>query len=312
MTGTTTALRHEALFYDGDDGFVEHTGAFVREGLSLDEVILIVVAAAKADLLRDKLGEDARLVRFADMAEVGRNPARIIPAWSAFRAEQVEAGRGFRGVGEPIWVGRAADELVECERHEALLNLAFVDGPVWKLACPYDVSALAPEVVREAERNHPVVVEDGVGRGSPAFARPDPSVPFDLPLPEPPGPAPVLIFGRDSLDQVREEVRREAVAAGLDAVRTADLVLAASEVASNSVRHGGGRGTVRVWRADDAVRCEIRDAGVIADPLAGRMIPTSEQTSGFGLWLVNQLCDLVQVRTSPGGSIVRMHMHLAR
>ncbi len=312
MSGTTTALRHEALFYDGDDGFAERTGAFIRDGLRADEVILIVVAAAKADLLRDGLGEDARLVRFADMAEVGRNPARIIPAWSAFRTEQVEAGRAFRGVGEPIWAGRTADELVECERHEALLNLAFADGPAWTLACPYDVGALAPEVLREAERNHPIVTEDGVGRESPTFAWPDASIPFDRPLPEPPGSTPVLIFGGDSLDQVREVVRRAASAAGLDAARTADLVLAANEVASNSLRHGGGRGTIRVWRGDDAVRCEIRDAGLIADPLVGREIPTSEQTSGFGLWLVNQLCDLVQVRTSSGGSVVRMHMHLGR
>ena len=32
--------------------------------------------------------------------------------------------------------------------------------------------------------------------------------------------------------------------------------------------------------------------------------------SGFGLWLVNQLCDLVQLRTFPWGSVVRLGMAL--
>ena len=47
----------------------------------------------------------------------------------------------------------------------------------------------------------------------------------------------------------------------------------------NHLRHGGGPGTLRIWREDGAVVCEVRDAG------------------GRGLWMVNQLCDLVQLRT---------------
>jgi hypothetical protein len=40
----------------------------------------------------------------------------------------------------------------------------------------------------------------------------------------------------------------------------AALVLAVDEVATNSLRHGGGRGTLRIWRDADAVVCEVRDA----------------------------------------------------
>ena len=58
------------------------------------------------------------------MAVLGHNPARIIPAWRDFA--DAHAGP-IRGIGEPIWPGRGADELVECQLHESLLNVAF-DG----------------------------------------------------------------------------------------------------------------------------------------------------------------------------------------
>ena len=60
------------------------------------------------------------------MEVIGRNPARIIPAWRRFVADHAtEDGGGMRGIGEPIWAERALDELAECQLHEWLLNLAF-------------------------------------------------------------------------------------------------------------------------------------------------------------------------------------------
>ena len=85
-------------------------------------------------------------------------------------------------------------------------------------------------------------------------------------------------------------------------------MLAVAELAANSVRHGGGRGILRLWRENGSVICEIRDRGTIADPLAGRRAPTLEQLGGRGLWLANAVCDLVQVRTGPQGTAVRLHM----
>jgi hypothetical protein len=77
----------------------------------------------KIEALRSELGPRARDVAWVDMADVGRNTARIIPAWREFLDEQ--ADRSLRGTGEPIWADRSAAELVECQRHESLLNLAF-------------------------------------------------------------------------------------------------------------------------------------------------------------------------------------------
>ena len=90
-----------------------------------------------------------------------------------------------------------------------------------------------------------------------------------------------------------------------------DLVLSAHEIATNSIRHGGGSGVLHVWREQDTLICDVRDRGHIArQPLVGRVRPELGATGGWGLWLANQLCDLVQLRELPEGSVVRLHQHL--
>jgi anti-sigma regulatory factor (Ser/Thr protein kinase) len=304
-------FRHEALFYAGREDFVRRTAAFLREGVEAGEPALVVVDAAKIALLREELGDAAGGVQFADMAEVGANPARIIPAWREFVTRNAPTGRRLRGIGEPIWPERTAAELVECERHESLLNFAFAGSPSWWLLCPYDTEALDPAVVEEARRTHPFVRENGVGRESADYyGLSATGAPFTEPLPEPPASALELAFGEGPLEALRRLVARAAADAGFDEMRAADVVLAVHELATNTVRHGGGRGTLRIWREPDALICEVADAGRLDQPLAGRERPLAGQPGGRGLWLVNQLADLAQMRCFESGSVVRLHMRL--
>jgi anti-sigma regulatory factor (Ser/Thr protein kinase) len=308
LTGTT--FRHEALLYDGEVGFLTGTLPFIRDGVEAGGPVLVVVSAAKIGLLRAALGGDADRVAFADMAAVGANPARIIPAWRRFVAA-IDGGGHARGIGEPIWAERTPAELVECQRHEALLNLAFAGVPAWWLLCPYDTGALGRDVLEEAERSHPFVSERGVAWPSGAYRGLERvAEPFAAPLPDPPGRPAELEFGSGSLAGLRWLVARHATAAGLDPSRAADLVLAVDEVATNSLRHGGGRGTLRIWRDGGALVCEVRDAGRLEDPMAGRERPAPGRDGGRGLWMVNQLCDLVQLRSFPDGATVRVHMYV--
>jgi anti-sigma regulatory factor (Ser/Thr protein kinase) len=305
------SFRHEALFYAGRDDFVRRTGAFLRDAVEAEEPALVVVDAAKIAVLREELGDAAGGVQFADMADVGANPARIIPAWREFVTRQAPTGRRLRGIGEPIRPERSAAELVECERHESLLNVAFAGSPSWWLLCPYDTEALDPAVLEEARRTHPFVHEDGFSRESADYYGLSASgAPFAEPLPEPPASALELAFGDGPLDALRWLVGRAAAAAGLDTSRAADFVLAVHELATNTVRHGGGRGTLRLWREPDALVAEVSDAGRLDQPLAGRERPLAGQPGGRGLWLVNQLCDLAQIRCFPAGTVVRLHMQL--
>jgi anti-sigma regulatory factor (Ser/Thr protein kinase) len=305
-------FRHEALLYAGDAEFVERTAAFVADSLDSGEPILVVVSAAKIEALRAELGDDREAVLFADMADVGSNPARIIPAWSDFVTRHGGTGR-LRGIGEPIWAERSAAALVETQRHESLLNLAFAEARPWWLLCPYDTQTLAPEVIAEALRSHPLVSGDDGARSSADYRGLEAaSAPFVEPLSEPPPGCRTLTFEAGPLKELRSLVAGEAARAGLDERRAGEYVLAAHEVASNSVRHGGGQGSLRLWREGDVLLCEIRDAGWIGDPLAGRRRPAPSAPDGRGLWLANQLCDLVQIRSSPAGTAVRLHAHLGR
>jgi len=297
------------MLYSNRREFVEGTFEFIAKGLASDEPTLVVLSAEKIRLLNERLGADAGRVRFADMAEVGANPARIIPAWLQFAGECTAAQRTFRGIGEPIWAGRTPDELVECQRHEALLNLAFAGTQGFTLLCPYDTGHLGSDVLAEAHRSHPHIVDGDTARDSDSYRDlAEVAAPFDQPLPAPSQVFDLVPIRPKGLGVVRRTVARHAAECGLASDKTDDLVIAVNEVATNSLAHGGGHGMLRVWRQGHTVICEIRDEGRIADPLAGRVPPPDGDENGRGLWLATQLCDLVQVRTYAAGSVVRLHM----
>jgi anti-sigma regulatory factor (Ser/Thr protein kinase) len=237
------------------------------------------------------------------MTVLGRNPGRIISAWWDFVDEH--PGEPIRGIGEPVWAGRSIAELVECQLHESLLNLAFAETGPFRLLCPYDVAALGEGAVHEARCSHPLVDshESAHYRGAERLLSP-----FDAPLPAPAAPAALTGFDAHSLDEVRSTVADWASRAGLAQLRTGDLVLAVNEAAANSVLHGGGHGVLRAWSESGSLVCEVRDRGLIADPLVGRRRPAPDATGGRGVWIVHQACDLVQLRSGADGTVVRMHM----
>lgn len=308
-TGEVTGFLHEALFYRGADEFLAATIDFVRQGLQSEEAVMVALPTGNLELLRGALGADAARVVFSDMAEVGRNPALMIPAWRRFVTLHVQAGRPVRGIGEPLWRGRRPEELVECQLHEELMNLAFSGPPAWRLLCPYDVASLGVAVLRAARRTHPHVHEAGrlAPRRSKSYRCLPGAAVLRTPLPEPPAVAEELTFEAATLPLVRAMVARWG-GDSLSAGPAADLALAVHEVAANSVRHGGGTGQLRCWRQEDTLVCEVRDAGRIEAALAGREIPPLDNEFGRGLWLANQLCDLVQLRSSDAGTVVRLHL----
>lgn len=301
----SAAYRHEALLYEGRDGFLNGVLPFIREGVRAGEPVLVVVSEEKIAWLRDELGDEAGWVEFEDMGVVGRNPARLIAAWRGFTDAHADAP-ALRGIGEPMSPERSPEELDECRRHEALLNVAFDDDRDFWLLCPYDVAALSDGAADWARSTHPHVMKDGHAHASDSYVAPAGTL--NGPLPRPPEDAAQLAFEGDRVRDVRGFVDAQVRALAADTSRAGDVVFAAGELAANSVRHGGGGGTVRVWRDPAGVTLEVRDTGVVADPMVGRLQPRVDQISGRGMWLVNQLCDLVQVRSGSGGTVVRVRV----
>jgi len=127
-------------------------------------------------------------------------------------------------------------------------------------------------------------------------------------IPFPPLEARRLEFGLDDLHDLRARVAATATAAGLAPKRVSDLVVAASELASNSVLYGGGRGLVTVWGEDGAVLVEVADAGTITDPGVGKRRPDTRAVHGRGLYIANQLCDEVSIESSSTGTRIRLRV----
>ncbi|HEX5984316.1 MAG TPA: anti-sigma factor RsbA family regulatory protein [Solirubrobacterales bacterium] len=302
-----TGFQHEALIYEGPDEYLAGTVPFLRAAIEAGEPALVAVRPAQTELVQNELGEDASRVRFVDMEEVGRNPAQIIPFWRDFVDES--GGRPVRGIGEPVWAARSPAALDECQRHESLLNLAFASEPSWSLLCPYDAGSLDGEVLEKVALSHPCLRREGRREESARFD-PDPDC-FAGELPPPAARPEVVSFGLGELSEVRNRVADTAGRAGMDRLGVADLVTATSELAANSVMHGGGSGTLRLWREGDELLAEVEDRGLIEEPLVGRLRPGIRQEGGRGLWLANQLCDLVQIRSGVQGTTVRLHV-LAR
>jgi len=297
-------FRHEATFYDGSRRFVSATAPFIREGLAAGERILVVLTPDKIGALQGELGLQADAVTFENMAQVGRNPARIIPAWQDFLIEA--DGAEVRGVGEPIWADRSPEALIECERHEALLNVAFEGGRPWRLLCPYDERTLGEGTLRKARRNHPILHSQDVTTTSDTY----PGVEAlgsatDEPLSPASADVTSISFAGRALGDVRTFAGSFADTHGF-AHRSGDVRLVAQELSSNGVRHGGGQGTLRIWTQADALVVEVRSHEQIVDPLAGRHRPSGD-IGGYGLWIVNQVADLMQIRNHAHGSTVRAH-----
>jgi anti-sigma regulatory factor (Ser/Thr protein kinase) len=299
---------HPALFYRDDREYLAGTVPFILDGLTAGEPVAVAVPGERLELVREGLGDAAAQVRLLDMREAGRNPGRIIPGVLRAFADAQPPGRRVRIIGEPIWAGRSDTEYPACVQHEALINAAFTGRPV-TILCPYDLTRLDADVVADAYATHPVVVD--AGTGTPAAEQvsdaydPDGIVArYNRPL----APAPDALtyaFDSETLPVARHTVTAEAQRLGLTGVRLSDLALVTAELTTNSVVHGGGTGTVRVWAEDRYVVCEVRDKGRLADPLAGRRPAPQEQRGGRGLLLVNLVADLVRVHTGDEGTTVR-------
>jgi anti-sigma regulatory factor (Ser/Thr protein kinase) len=146
-------------------------------------------------------------------------------------------------------------------------------------------------------------------------ALPRPPVPRpagDGPTPPLPVPAhdPMSYTYTTDLAAIRAIVHRYAIKAGLTEARAIDLVLAVSEVAANTVRHAKSPGSLQIWYDTQQIVCQIHDEGIITDPLAGRRRPSLEARGGHGLWIVNEVCDQVEILSDETGTTIRLHMEL--
>jgi len=221
---------HQALRYVGTDGLLDGVLPYIREGLQRGEPVRVAARVQTLAPLREALG-------FApvELVEIDHNPARAISLWREF----VEGHTGpVRGVGEPVWPGRPDAELVECQLHESLLNLAFEED--FTLLCPYDAGSLPSRILKDAWRTHPVVTEGSKRVASEWYTDPAGLIDiYNVPLPPPPSSAAEHAFSVGTLAHMRKVVT--AYASWMRREQVDDLVLAVNELATNSILHAARR-----------------------------------------------------------------------
>jgi anti-sigma regulatory factor (Ser/Thr protein kinase) len=193
------------------------------------------------------------------------------------------------------------------------LNVAFkVEPPLW-LVCPYDTTSLPPDVIAEAHRSHPHTSGHSSLGHRPHYDDADlaRSV-FAGPSPEPPSAsARFVINDSRNSSALRRAGVEHARTLGLASADLDEFALVISELVSNAIRHGdGGRGVLYIWRDDDRLVCQTRNRGGLPDPLVGRLRPFAEQPDGRGLWIINQLSDLVEIRADGHQVVITVHRRI--
>ena len=296
---------HQAFLYRGAAEYLEGAVPFLREGLVAGEPVAVAVPGPNLRLILSELGTDAERVRLLDMTRAGRHPGRIIPSVLRAFADAHPSGR-VRVIGEHTWAGRAAREYPACAQHEALLNVAFAGRPV-TILCPYDADKLGPQTLADAEASHPLLIDASGERASTTYRFERLVADCNQPFPAAVGPS--LTFDATKAALARQFACDHATRLGLDGDH-AELKLIVDELTANSIVHGGGTGTLRIWAERGYLVCEVRDAGHFMDPLVGRQPATPMRADGRGLVLVTYLSDLVQQHTYPQETITRVYLKL--
>ena len=304
---------HSALIYGSDDAFMDVALPFVERGMAAGEPTLVAVQPANVENLRGALGGEPEGVTLLSVDEWYESSARSREKFARWVEERSDAGRvrlmgeaaRARLIGEAPWAVGYDAQIRDWARHESVTNVAFEDTPV-SFMCPYDARVLPPEVIKYARHTHPVI--DGPDGPAPSDAYEDPHdfcrrLNSDVRKPEG-EPSALLDFNLADLRTVRRLVTAMAVDSGLPGSRADELALAVNEIASNAVVHGQPPATLRIWRGDGELICEVSDDGDgIKDVLAGQLTPPKEGIGGRGIWLTRMLCDAVEIRNGVGCTV---------
>jgi anti-sigma regulatory factor (Ser/Thr protein kinase) len=280
---------------------------FIGDGLELREPILVAVPGDRLASLRSALGDAAAEVTMADITDFGRNPGRILAGQLAF--VERHTSQRVRIVAEPAWVGRSAFEYLACMQHEALANIAFAGTDITGL-CPYDASCLDESVLADVRLTHPQIWLDGSRRHCPEYAVDAALDQCNQPLATSAAAVTHIVEQAGDLAGARRCGERYSRLLGMSAERVADLLLVATELATNSLDHAGGACRMAFWYENGYVVCETRDMGYWADPLAGRRPPVAGSSGPYGLFVVNAIADLLRTHSTAAGTTIQAYLRL--
>jgi anti-sigma regulatory factor (Ser/Thr protein kinase) len=302
MPSNGTALRHNALVYDSQDEYLARAVPFLKDGIEAGEGTIVAHTKPGLAMMREELGADAAHVTFVDVSSTYTRPARTLASYDKVYAEQLQKTPKLRAVAD-VQFGPDPAEWDLWTGYEAVFNRSFGHLPAWVL-CSYNANGTPDPILEGVWQTHPEVVDGNTWTVSDRYEDPDDLLRRITPTPEPFAGLRSIPFGR-GIEEFRERLARELVAEKVIEAKTLDMLLAASEIVTNAIEHGGGVEEVRVGRAQGRFVCEIVDRGNgFDDPAAGYLVP--RQGVGTGLWVARQLTWRIEFFPSPRGFIARI------
>jgi anti-sigma regulatory factor (Ser/Thr protein kinase) len=266
--------------------------------------VVVILERRKWEMLADALGSAADTISYVDRDAFYHRPEAAIAGYDRRLRESVR--HGAKSV-------RAFAELPRCETalerdswiaYEAIVNRALAHHPFW-VTCGYDAREVPEPLLESGFETHPCVLSDGRAP-SPRYHEPEEVVSSRT-------PAPLPVTGLHELPAYggaqgfRQLLSMELEAAGVPALASQNMLIAAGEVLANAERHGGGPLSVRVGRVGERFACEVSDGGRgIDDPLVGFVPPQPGHLGGAGLWVARQLTRQLELISSPQGFSVRL------
>ena len=113
-------------------------------------------------------------------------------------------------------------------------------------------------------------------------------------------------FSRAGLVALRREVTTFATRNGLTDPALHRFVVAAGELATNAVHHGGGSGRLEAWRTGDVLHCRVTDhgPGIPATYRQRTDPPPPRALNGRGLWLARLNTDTMTIESRSSGTTI--------
>ena len=120
-----------------------------------------------------------------------------------------------------------------------------------------------------------------------------------------------MSFTSADLPQVRRLTVAWAMRVGMSAEAADDFVIAVNEIATNAVRHGSPRASLRLWVSGSAGVAEICDSGQWTAARAPTPLPRRPaEQGGMGLEVARLVCDGLQIKATSVGTSVLLRMAL--
>jgi anti-sigma regulatory factor (Ser/Thr protein kinase) len=300
-------MSHELFVYDDDAAFVDAMPPFLAAGVEAGEAVVAVLASRSNELVRDALGSTGREVTFIAAENHYTRPEAALADYDASVRRYLRDGApAVRLCGE-LPMCSTQQQWDEWVAYEAILNRAFAHHPV-SIMCVYDERRMPASVVDGARRCHPDLAGGHARASNPDYEDPA-SVVSDMwpSAAESSGDLQELVLDNGAVS-FRERLTAAMARAGVADGSARGMLVAADEVLSNAIRHGGGVQGVHAGRVGDEFLCEISaDGRWHDDPLAGFLPPRPDAVAGGGLWVARQLTRRLELLPSPSvGLLARL------